>query len=101
MDPLKTSETSQIIQARIEGLDVAQVPAVNRLRSLGIPEDYIESAVTAKAESRRTSLSPEDLQLDYDHAEGEIIAWGMRQWEVSQENALLILNGKANPVQTC
>lgn len=74
MKSLLESETSSAIQARIEGLQEAQIPVVNRLRKLGVPNGL---------------------------AETDIIDWAMEEWSLSEEGALLILNGKATPVQEC
>lgn len=96
MKSLSESETSTAIQARIEGLQEAQIPAINRLRALGIPDDMIYAAALA---TNTCDLGAR--KEDYESAEAAIIAWGCKEWTQSEAGVLLILNGEAQPVGDC
>jgi hypothetical protein len=78
---MATAEISAAIQARIEEVNDSQVPAMNRLRALGVPEPMIQRA--AKAE--------EDA---YEVAELTIITWAREEHNFSDEDAVRFLNGK-------
>lgn len=84
---LSASETRSIIQARIEGVQPEQTAAINRLRGLGVPEPLIRDAAHASG-------------IEYLDAESAIIFWASREWNFPEASVLLILNGKADPVQT-
>lgn len=79
---LKSSETRTGLQAKIEGVEVPQIPAINRLRSLGVPERLIAAVTSAR--SQRACNSATDA----------IVAWSREAWELSEEDTLLVLNGE-------
>lgn len=87
MCALRVSETSSVLQAGIEGLQIGQIPVVNRLRNLGVPEDLIGAATRAENDA-------------FGRACDLIIAWVSKEWQQTEEGALMILNGHASPVQT-
>lgn len=80
---LRTSEISVAIQARIEDLSLQQVAVVNRLRDLGVPENLLEPAMCAKADSEASKA-----------AEDAIIAWCAEHWAIGEPDVLRVLNGK-------
>ncbi len=76
-------ENQAVIRARIEGLSTWQVPVVDRLRKLGIPDDLIGSATESQENSS-----------DYLAAENAIIAYLRGARRIDEDEALLLLNGK-------
>ena len=79
-----TAENRTTIQARIEGVSERQIATMNRLRDLGIPEEMIQRAAKATEEV-------------YEAAELAIVTWTREQHEMSEEDAVLVLNGKKQP----
>lgn len=90
-------KNSVILQTRIEGLSSIQDSVLNRLRALGVDEQLIISVWTA------TRMPANDIvrQQAFDDAEGAIITSICGGWNLSEEDAIVVLNGKASPVQQC
>lgn len=76
---LRPSETSTTIQARILGLQLAQVPVIHRLRELKVPEELMWPATRMGAG---------------DGPESAIIAWYMEQHKLSDVATVRVLNGE-------
>lgn len=89
MKQLSASETSTAIQARIHGLQINQVEAVNRLRRRDIPEDMILAA----AKAHETPGTPDDQADAYEVAESAIITHIMHRKGVPADEAVRYLNG--------
>lgn len=89
MKHLSVSETSTAIQARIHGLQINQVEAVNRLRRREIPEDMIMAA----AKAHETEGTPDDKADVYEAAESAIILKVMERKGMTAEDAVRYLNG--------
>jgi hypothetical protein len=82
MRPLSPSETSSILAQQLRGVQHAsQLPAVERLETLGVPVEKIRAV--ALATDKPTA----------DRGETEIIAWATHEWQVSEEDAVKLLNG--------
>jgi hypothetical protein len=87
MKPLSVSETSTVIQARIEGLTSPQVPAVNRLRGRGVPDELIYAAMVAL-----DSGTLQEKQKAFETAESAIIDWAIVDRGIPSEDAVNFLN---------
>lgn len=81
--PLGVHENQAVIQARIEGLYEQQIPVVNRLHLLGVPDVLISSAMCA-----------EPTSLAYELAEESIVMYIRGSCRINEKEALLLLNGK-------
>lgn len=89
MKHLSASETSTAIQARIHGLQINQVEAVNRLRRREIPEDMIMAA----AKAHETEGTPDDKADAYEVAESLIILHVMKTKNMTAKEVIRYLNG--------
>lgn len=89
MKPLSASETGTAIHARIYGLQINQVEAINRLRRRDIPEGMIMAA----AKAHETEGTPDDQADAYEAAESAIITHVMHRKGVAADEAVRYLNG--------
>ena len=82
MKPLSPSENSSLLLLRIQGVQhKSQLPAVERLREIEVPENLIGAATMAQT------------QEEMDAAEEAIIQWASFRSGHTHEDVLKMLNG--------
>jgi hypothetical protein len=82
MKPLSVRENSGVLQLQIQGVQHrSQLPAVERLRSLGVPANLVQAAAMATTQKK------------FDSVEALIIVWAREEWKLDEESALRVLSG--------
>ncbi len=83
MKALSVSENSRILELQIQGVrHESQLSTVKHLRSLGVPENLIQGAVTA--------VTQEEMNT----AEDSIVLRCRHVWNLKEHDVLPVLNGK-------